>query len=279
MGNLTEESEFGRVINCNELKHNKNQSHVRNLFIPKFSKKDFVIFHQNIGGVNSNKLDELSVCLSANSPHTICFTEHHLGINEIDTIVLANYRLGAKFCRNTRKNGGVCIFTHESIQSANINLNELCQEKYLEICAVKLHLLSYELSIITIYRSLSGNFQYFVDNLVKILSMIYSNTIEVIIFGDININYLIDSTYKQLLDSLLASYCLCSTVQYPTRVQNNSYSATDNIFINTFKFSNFSLYPIINGLSDHDAQSIIMHNILQQNCNPYFYFNQKLTNF
>ena len=75
------------------------------------------------------------------------------------------------------------------------------------------------------------------------------------------------------LGSLLASYGLCSTVQFPSRIQNNSHSAIDNIFINTFKFSNFSLYPIINGLSDHDAQSIIMRKILEQNCNTCFYFN------
>jgi len=194
MGNLTEESEFGRVINCNEFKLNKNQNHVRNLFIPKFSKIDFVIFHQNIIGLNSNKLDELSISLSANLPHTVCFREHHLGINEIYTIVLANYRLRAIFCRNTFKNGGVCIFTHDSNQSTNINLNEFRKEKDLEICALKLHVPSYEICIVTIYRSPSRNFQYFRDNLEKILSMIliYSNTIEIIICGDININYLID---------------------------------------------------------------------------------------
>ena len=184
----------------------------------------------------------------------------------MDTIVLANYRLRAKFCNTLKKNGGVCIFTHESIQSTNINLNELCKEKDLEIRAVKLHLTSYEICIITIYRSPSRNFQYFVDNLEKIHS-ICSNTIEIIICGDINIKYLFDSTYKQLLDSLLASYGLCSTVQFLTRIQNNCHSAIDNIFINTFKFINFSLYPIMNGLSDHNAQSIILHNILEQNCN------------
>jgi len=124
----------------------------------------------------------------------------------------------------------------------------------------------------------SGNFQYFIDNLEKILSMIYSNTIDIIICGNNNINCLIDSTYKQLLDSLLASYGLCSTVQFPSRIQNNSYSAIDNIFIYTFKFSSLSLYPIINGLSDHDAQSIT-HNILEQNCNTYFYFNRKIDKF
>jgi hypothetical protein len=102
--------------------------------------------------------------------------------------------------------------------------------------------------------------------------MIYSNNTEIIICGDININYLIDSTHKQLLDLLLASYGLCSTFQFPARIQNNS--VIDNIFINTFKFNDYSLFPIIIGLSDHDAQRIIIRNILKQNCNTHFYFNQ-----
>jgi hypothetical protein len=111
--------------------------------------------------------------------------------------------------------------------------------------------------------------------------MVYSNTTEIIICGDISINYLDDSTHKQLLDSLLASYGLYtrSTVQFPTRIQNNSYSAIDNIFINTFKFRNFSVYPIINGLSDHNAQKIIIRNIFEQNCNTYFYYNRKIDKF
>jgi len=207
--------------------------------------------------------------------HTlICFKEHNLGINEIDTIVLPNYRLGSKFCRNTFKNGGVCIFTHKSIQSTNMNLNEFCKEKDLEICAAKLHLPSHEMWVITHYRSPSGNYQYFIDKLETIL-MLYSNSVEIIICGDININYLIDSTSKRLLDSLLACYGLHSTVQFPTRIQNNSYSTIDNICIDTFKFSNFKVYLSINGLSDHDAQSIILHKILEQNSNTYFYYNQK----
>jgi exonuclease III len=150
--------------------------------------------------------------LFANPPHIICLTEHHLGSNEIDTVALTNYSLGAKFCRNTFKNGGVRIFTYEFIQFTNINLDKFCKEKDLDICAVKLHLSSFKVCIITIYRSPSGNFQYFIDNLEKILSMICSNSTEIIICGDVNINCLIDSTHKQLLDLLLASYGLCSTV-------------------------------------------------------------------
>jgi len=59
-------------------------------------------------------------------------------------------------------------FTHESTQFTNTNLNRSCKEKDLEICAVKLHLLSCEICIITIYRSPSRNFQYFIDNLENI---------------------------------------------------------------------------------------------------------------
>ena len=106
--------------------------------------------------------------------------------------------------------------------------------------------------------------------------MIYSNSVEIIICGDININYLIDSASKQLLDSLLASYGLHSTVQFLTRIQNNSYTTIYNIFIDMFKFSNFAVYLIIKGLSDHDAQSLILHKILVQNTNTHFYYNRKI---
>jgi hypothetical protein len=74
MGNLTEELESGRVRNCIELKHNKNQDYVRNFPIPTFSKNDFAISHQNIRGLNRNKLNVLTISLSANPPHIICLT-------------------------------------------------------------------------------------------------------------------------------------------------------------------------------------------------------------
>ena len=66
---------------------------------------------------------------------------------------------------------------------------------------------------------------------------------------------------KTLLDSLLASYNLTSTVYFPTRLQNNSATAIDNIFIDTSKFDNYGILAIINGLSDHDAQLITINDI------------------
>jgi hypothetical protein len=97
----------------------------------------------------------------------------------------------------------------------------------------------------------------------------YKNTIEIIIGGDFNINYFNKSLNKQLLDSLLSLHGLCSIVLFPTRIQNNSCSLIDNIFINKLKFNKFSVYPIINGLSDHDAQGPLLHNIFEEKRNEY----------
>jgi hypothetical protein len=52
---------------------------------------------------------------------------------------------------------------------------------------VKLHLLHYEICILDIYRAPSGNLQYFFYKTEEILNMLYSNTTQIIICGDINI--------------------------------------------------------------------------------------------
>ena len=55
------------------------------------------------------------------------------------------------------------------------------------------------------------------------------------------------------------TYNLTSTVNFPTRIQKNSATAIDNIFIDTSKMGNYTISPIINGLSDHDAQFITLY--------------------
>jgi hypothetical protein len=54
---------------------------------------------------------------------------------------------------------------------------------------------------------------------------------------------------------------LSSIVYFPSRLQNNSATAIDNIFVDTSKFSNYVIYPLFNGLSDHDAQLIKLRDI------------------
>ena len=130
------------------------------------------MFHQNIRGLAINKIDDISVYLNMSPIQVLCTSEHHLDMNEIETLRLLNYNLIAKFCRNTFKKGGVCNFTHETIQCSSINLSKFCREKDLEIRAIELHLQFYKLCIMTIYRAPTGDFQYFICTLEKILSRI-----------------------------------------------------------------------------------------------------------
>ena len=60
---------------------------------------------------------------------------------------------------------------------------------------------------------------------------------------------------------MLLSYNLYNTVHFPTRVHNNFITATGNIFIDKVKYENYSTHPLVNGLSDHDAQIIKINNI------------------
>jgi hypothetical protein len=121
-----------------------------------------------------------------------------------------------------------------------------------------------------------GNFSYFLNQLELILNKVYKTSNELILCGDFNINYLNDNTRKDHLDSLLASFNLCSTINFPTRIFNNSCTLIDNIYINIYKH-NFSAHPLINGLSDDDAQVITLNNITVPVIEQVFYYGEILT--
>jgi len=63
---------------------------------------------------------------------------------------------------------------------------------------------------------------------------------------------------------VLLTYNLSATVYFPTRSQGSSNTAIDNIFIDTFRFINFTVSPLCNGLSDHDAQVLKINLQLQR---------------
>jgi hypothetical protein len=122
--------------------------------------------------------------------------------------------LGAKLCRQTYKQGGVYIYVTNDIQFNTINLDQYNREKDLEICAIKIRLPSISrLTVICIYRTTIGNLNYFLNQLESVLNKICKVSIDLIPCGDFNINHLDDNSRKKLLESLLASFNLFSTVK------------------------------------------------------------------
>jgi hypothetical protein len=145
--------------------------------------------------------------------------------------------LGAFYCRKTASKGGTCIFVLNHLNFVKINIETHCAEFW--------HW--------TVYQAPSGNFSFFLNKMDKILRLLYNSNVEFIICGDFNVNYLTDNSRKSKLNSLLNSYNLFSIIDFPTRIQNSSKSAIDNIFIDYWRLGP---YPLLNSISDHDAQLI-----------------------
>jgi len=75
-----------------------------------------------------------------------------------------------------------------------------------------------------------------------------------------NINYLENCKKRQQLDALLQTYNLIGTISFPTPKSKAPTTAIDNIFITRTK--NYFINPHINGFSDHEAQIVILENIV-----------------
>ena len=107
---------------------------------------------------------------------------------EYSHINLACFTAGAQFCRVLHEKGGVIVYVQNNLKFTNIDLSEYCEEKDFEACAIKLTITSINICIITIYISPTGNVNYFLQSLDKVLQLLYTRTLHIIICGDININ-------------------------------------------------------------------------------------------
>jgi exonuclease III len=117
----------------------KNSNHILSDLSDNLKLNHFKILHQNIRGI-LHKSDEFLTSVTQTSPHVICLTEHHLRTEELESINLGQYTLGAQYCRQFYKQGGVSIYVSSDIQVYPINLNHFNKEKDLEICALKIDL-------------------------------------------------------------------------------------------------------------------------------------------
>jgi len=152
-------------------------------------------------------------------PHVMCLTEHHLKSQEVGYVVMENHTVGAHYCRSVYQRGGAIIYVHNSLKFSNIDLSGHCKEKDIQICAVKIHTNCLIMCIITIYRAPSGNFTYFLQRLDNVLKFLNTPSTCLILCGDLNINCLVESDQKRLLDNLLLMYNLRGIVGFSNENQ------------------------------------------------------------
>jgi hypothetical protein len=80
--------------------------------------------------------------------------------------------------------------------------------------------------------------------------------IEFLICGDINVNYLENNSKRTQLDEMLRTYNLISALNFLTRITKATVTLIDNVFIDSSR--NCDLKPYVNGLSDHNAQLVVI---------------------
>jgi exonuclease III len=254
MGNLISASnnpDYSKADHATKLNINSKSSAIHH---------SIKIYHQNVCGLRY-KVDELLNLLYPDFPHFICITEHHLSHNELNAIVVENYKLGASYCRRNALKGGSCAFVLNHLNCVALNVEPYCLNFDIEPSAVKIQADSSFIILLVVYRAPFGNFLHFLQKLDMVLKSLYNTKTEFIICDDFNIDYLTDNNKKSQLNSILTSYNLFSVIDFPT-IQNSSKSAIDNIFIDYWRVVTYEVLAIPNGISDHDAQLIMIHDLV-----------------
>lgn len=187
--------------------------------------------------------------------HILCFTEHWLKFH--DTFKLENYNLATSYTRSDYKNGGACIFVHNSLKYSVIEVEKLyknlCEDKVFECCGIRCFLENIgNVKIFCIYRNPSSNVQVFLDKLSTLLEATVRSQSKIIICGDINVNVLQTLASDTVaLKDILKIYNLKITINEATRVTQTSATCIDNIFCNLSQY-NASVYDA--AISDHKGQ-------------------------
>jgi hypothetical protein len=174
---------------------------------------------------------------------------------------MTKYKRATGFSRNICKNGGVCILVKDNIPYQELDLTNLSIEKVFEVCAVKITINTWKLCILCLYRAPDGDMSQFIEQLDSTLLYLVSIKLELIICGDTNINYLIESYKKAQLQSVLDTYNLVQIIYFPTRISSTSVLLIDNFFLDRNIYNKLQVYSAINGLSDHDGQILILENL------------------
>jgi len=136
-------------------------------------KQSIKIYHQNIRSLR-NKTNELLCHLNHDPPHILCLTEHHLRRDELASLRIENYTLGAYCCRKSKHKGDVCMFVHNSVKFTSLNVDNYCLDQDFETCAIHLNSVYDKLCILAIYRSPLGNFNTFLTNFDLILHKFFN---------------------------------------------------------------------------------------------------------
>jgi hypothetical protein len=82
------------------------------------------------------------------------------------------------------------------------------------------------------------------------------------ICGDINMNYLTENENKTQLNLIINAYNLQQVIDFPARIFKDKIAQLDNMFLDEGSINRVSVCSIQNGLSEHEAQFLVLDRTL-----------------
>lgn len=220
-----------------------------NLIGPTSGDEKLRIVHLNTQGIR-NKSNHLESFILSDCD-ILCVSEHWLDEMESSVFKLEEWNTVSFFCRTNYIRGGVMLLCKKALSENSTTIKNLvCIEKDIEITAS--YLPAYDVNVVVLYRSPSGDLSVFLNELEKNLNILSTLRKNCIITGDFNVNFG-DPKESDDLICLFSTFGFKQTIYGPTRGKN----CIDNIFIN-FNFRCYATEIIDLDFSDHRGQRLIV---------------------
>lgn len=219
-------------------------------------KKGLKVAHLNICSLR-NKINDIEELLTSNSVHILAISETHLDESFSNAMMSIS---GFNMYRRDRNchGGGVAFYVQDHIP---VKVREDLEPTDIEIRWLQIHL-PYQKDILIgcCYRPPSANIGY-MDEVNSMLDQVYDLSMEVILTGDLNVDWLLPHCpLKQRLMNIANSCSFKQMVKQPTRISINKKGITtssciDHIYVNRKElYSKAISVPV--GYSDHNLVAI-----------------------
>jgi len=255
MDNIIPIQTVSQSTKVNELVNPTNRQDLYNEINSATNSKVYEIrlLQHNVRSLN-NKLLDIAILLATDHSNIniLCFTEHWLAEVQLQVSNIDGFRLVSNFSRSHSASGGSCIFVRNTIETKDVNyLRNLGKEGVFEVSATELFTTNTILACI--YRSPDSDFCTFLHTLELLISKVSSKGKYLVLCGDLNINFLQQSSKRADLQNLLIMNNLTNIVKSPTRISNRSVSLIDVMIISNTDKETFTVNHNL-GYSDHLAQ-------------------------
>jgi hypothetical protein len=218
----------------------------------------------------------IETLLHSSEPDIISITEHWLKKDEVEATCIQGYVVADSFCREKYKNGGTIIYTKIGLTITPLHrITMLNVEKHFEVSAATIEGPDGKTTIVTLYRSPTGDLKIFMENLTTALEIISHQKHRILVGGDFNLNFLERGPNQQALTDIFSSFNLHMLINKPTRITHHSRTCIDNIFSNIDK-DQVTTTITDSGISDHCTLTLKVR-VLAGNKAKYTYVETRRT--